>query len=427
MLSWRNGTLQQKQKEDWACEMAKEKFNFERIEMIPPAWAMAPGTEDTVIAYSVLPAEIIYIIIRQRPPREVAIGQKYDYDVGSFGQVRRRPKSGEYEYKTGYRRMAPEWYREIRARDNIRVISKNRLIVEEAYFEWLDADQKVPFEFAFPGHPELLKLSRENPLANADAAKRFWEGRSGRSHNMESTGDKLYSYGTVIAQRLKDGSIVFNKTSYSSSTTGHQWDALRWGNPNYYVYGVRMGAHDLERELMNDRTRLIASSFHKGKRYDVIVRLYGHAPPYYHEYFMETFGPDESLSRPLTHKDAYLEYRDAQEKYMSPGQAFDPRKYMWYQGRYHNPPLGKSHFHRPLEEWHLPTTKLLAYTHLKNSRHEMVDLYRTKKGNYFLQILALDDRNVVRYGWIRYLSRRQAIKEFRDADKKAMTFTEAFP
>ena len=63
---------------------------------------------------------------------------------------------------------------------------KNRLVPEEAYFEWPNADNKVHFEFAFPGHPELTKLSRGNTLSNDDVEKRFWEGRSGSNRNMQS-------------------------------------------------------------------------------------------------------------------------------------------------------------------------------------------------------------------------------------------------
>lgn len=40
-------------------------------------------------------------------------------------------------------------------------------------------------------------------------------------------GSRLFSYGTVIAQRLKSGVVLVNTTRYSSTTSHHQGYAFR--------------------------------------------------------------------------------------------------------------------------------------------------------------------------------------------------------
>ena len=57
---------------------------------------------------------------------------------------------------------------------------------------------------------------------NEFAIEQFQKGRAGKGSAMHSTGDKLYSYSTVILQRLDDGSIVGNTTKYSATTSKHQ-------------------------------------------------------------------------------------------------------------------------------------------------------------------------------------------------------------
>jgi len=61
--------------------------------------------------------------------------------------------------------------------------------------------------------------------SNQYAIDQFHKGKPGRGSAMSSSGDKLWSYGTVIAQRLDDGSIVGNITKYSVTTSKHQSQA----------------------------------------------------------------------------------------------------------------------------------------------------------------------------------------------------------
>lgn len=277
-----------------------EEYYDDKIEYIPPAWAMEEGTEDILIASSVLRSmnQLVYIYMRQRPPRKVEVFKK-----------------GEYEM--GMRRMAPEWYMEVRNLDGTRVLDKKRLRLEWAYFEYLDADQKVPFEFAFPGHPELLSLKRDNPLSNnSEVAQLFWNGKSGKSDNMRSTGDSLYSYGTVIMQRLPDGKVITNHTTYSSSTGTHQRIAHKYGTPDYIVHGVRMGAGDLQDYL--NLKQIIATSKAGRERVDIVSIQAG---TWFH-YYREIYGPDYVSSAHLTPVQAYIEYRDADRQLIPFSQAF---------------------------------------------------------------------------------------------------------
>ena len=57
---------------------------------------------------------------------------------------------------------------------------------------------------------------------NYQIARDFERGIKSRNKSMKSTGDKLYSYWTVIKQRLPDGRTVGNVTKYSSTTSNHQ-------------------------------------------------------------------------------------------------------------------------------------------------------------------------------------------------------------
>lgn len=58
-------------------------------------------------------------------------------------------------------------------------------------------------------------------MRNAEVCDLFLHNKRGKTRNLESTGEKLISYCTTIAQRI-DGQIVFNKTRYSNSTSKHQ-------------------------------------------------------------------------------------------------------------------------------------------------------------------------------------------------------------
>lgn len=396
--------------------MAKEKFDYERIEWIPPSWAETPGTYDSVIAYSVLPKESIYIMKRFQPARQVDIWNKKTE-----------------EYRAGLRRTPLQWFMEIRDHEGVRVLRKHRLIAEEAFVEWQDADNQVmDFESAFPGLSELLVMKRDNPISYDEAAKRFWHGEKGKAHNVTSTGDELYSYGTVIMQRLPDGKVIANLTPYSSSTSGHQSAANRHGQADYIVHGVSMGAYDLRPAL--ERKLLIATSNVGRERIDIVMvrrRLpitsysdYG-IPPF--AYYREIYSPRGINSLQLTPKLAYIEYLDADRRTMPFNEAFpDNPELASMKRKYPNPSaLGKRHYFYPFTQWHHSGTKLLAQSIVKTRRGNLgINLYRTAQGRYFLETgLDLGGQwgEAAGQGHIQYIPRRRALVEFRDADKRLVT------
>ena len=55
-------------------------------------------------------------------------------------------------------------------------------------------------------------------MTNQDVIKQFKQGLGGHSLHMTSTGTKLYSYNTVVAQWV-EGQCVLNVTKYSSTTS----------------------------------------------------------------------------------------------------------------------------------------------------------------------------------------------------------------
>ena len=55
-------------------------------------------------------------------------------------------------------------------------------------------------------------------MTNQQVGEKFLKGEKGKSLNMTSTGDKLFSYNTVVAQWV-GGKMVFNSTKYSRTTT----------------------------------------------------------------------------------------------------------------------------------------------------------------------------------------------------------------
>ena len=55
-------------------------------------------------------------------------------------------------------------------------------------------------------------------MTNKQVGEKFLKGEKGKSLNMTSTGDKLFSYYTVIVQWI-DGKMVFNNTKYSKTTS----------------------------------------------------------------------------------------------------------------------------------------------------------------------------------------------------------------
>lgn len=58
-------------------------------------------------------------------------------------------------------------------------------------------------------------------MTNLEVCNAFANGISGHSLNMSTDGDKLFSYGTIIAQRTDKG-ILLNVCKYSTTTSKQQ-------------------------------------------------------------------------------------------------------------------------------------------------------------------------------------------------------------
>lgn len=84
-------------------------------------------------------------------------------------------------------------------------------------------------------------------MTNREVCKRFVSGSEcANGSNLYVSGDRLFSYGTCIAERLKDGFIV-NATKYSVTTSKHQ-TYLRYemgSRKREEVTGVPMGTRSL--------------------------------------------------------------------------------------------------------------------------------------------------------------------------------------
>lgn len=77
-------------------------------------------------------------------------------------------------------------------------------------------------------------------------------GARSLSMRVSSDGSKIYSYGTVIAQKLANGSVILNETKYSVTTSKHQSHlrhALASLTPSVVVHHttkqVPIGTYDL--------------------------------------------------------------------------------------------------------------------------------------------------------------------------------------
>ena len=57
--------------------------------------------------------------------------------------------------------------------------------------------------------------------ANLDTCIDFYNGDEGRSGNLYSYGDELYSYSTMIAKRINDNIILISRYRFSNTTARH--------------------------------------------------------------------------------------------------------------------------------------------------------------------------------------------------------------
>ena len=89
-------------------------------------------------------------------------------------------------------------------------------------------------------------------VSTSEVGKAFWNKKAARGPSVFSTGDKLYSYSTVILQRLPNGHTIGNKTRYSTTTSKHQSQVGVY-RATHHVTDVPMGATDLRRYLKSRR------------------------------------------------------------------------------------------------------------------------------------------------------------------------------
>ena len=80
--------------------------------------------------------------------------------------------------------------------------------------------------------------------SNQFAIDQFNKGKAGKGSALRSTGDKLFSYWTVILQRTSTGKLISNITKYSVTTSEHQFQA-RIKRADHQVDGVPRGTTDL--------------------------------------------------------------------------------------------------------------------------------------------------------------------------------------
>ena len=82
-------------------------------------------------------------------------------------------------------------------------------------------------------------------MKNKDVVKSFYEGKPNKVTSLSTNGYKLYSFSTVIAQKIKvddKEKIIKNITKYSTTTSKHQFYV---DNFDYVVTDVPRGATDL--------------------------------------------------------------------------------------------------------------------------------------------------------------------------------------
>jgi len=96
---------------------------------------------------------------------------------------------------------------------------------------------------------EILNMEsgRKTGATISQIVEAFASGKPARGNSsMYSTGDKLFSYSTVLMQRLSDGTVVANVTRYSVTTSQQRNKALRIIQPDICVDNIPRGESDLQ-------------------------------------------------------------------------------------------------------------------------------------------------------------------------------------
>ena len=79
-------------------------------------------------------------------------------------------------------------------------------------------------------------------MKNKQVCEEFFNHREACGSNLRSTGDKLFSYNTCIAQ-WDDNYLLLNETKYSTTTSKHQ---------TYLQYAIRHNMLDMYIIRLND-------------------------------------------------------------------------------------------------------------------------------------------------------------------------------
>ena len=90
------------------------------------------------------------------------------------------------------------------------------------------------------------------PMSTSDVGRAFWSKRAAGGSSVHSSGDKLFSYSTVILQRLANGKTVGNVTKYSATTSKHQ-SQVGVRMATHLVSGVPRGVTDLRPYLKSHK------------------------------------------------------------------------------------------------------------------------------------------------------------------------------
>jgi len=87
-------------------------------------------------------------------------------------------------------------------------------------------------------------------VSTAKVGEAFWRGDKARGSSVHSEGDKLFSYATIILQRLRNGVVIGNATKYSITTSKHQ-SQCRVNDAGEILTGIPIGTQDLRQYYSN--------------------------------------------------------------------------------------------------------------------------------------------------------------------------------
>ena len=92
------------------------------------------------------------------------------------------------------------------------------------------------------------------PLNTTAVGAAFWNKKTARGSSVHATATRLYSYSTVILQRLPNGHTIGNITRYSQTTSKHQ-SQVGVRRATHLVDGVPRGTEDLRPYLKSQKKK----------------------------------------------------------------------------------------------------------------------------------------------------------------------------